>query len=247
MDGPDYSSFALNFLGGRTACNTLLKAFFYSVSGLFDKIDLDYYSLLRPLYISSHKCYKMINRIAVFCGSGFGSKKIFTDRAYELGRLLAQNHFGLVYGGSGTGLMGVVANGVIENKGEAIGVLPHFLKDREVAHPNLSQLILVADMHQRKAKMNELADAFVVLPGGLGTLEECFEILTWSQLGLHNKPVILLNLDGFYNPLLLLIENLNNHGFIKYHDIPFFYVFDNIKEAIARIKNTIEPTGSQSI
>jgi uncharacterized protein (TIGR00730 family) len=178
----------------------------------------------------------MINRIAVFCGSGPGSKKIFKEKAYELGRSLAENRFELIYGGSGTGLMGMVADGVIKNKGKAIGVLPHFLKDREVAHPNLNQLILVEDMHQRKAKMNELADAFVVLPGGLGTMEEYFEVLTWSQLALHNKPIVLLNIDGFYNHLLLLIENISCHGFIKDHTMPLFFVFDNIKEAIHCIK-----------
>lgn len=157
----------------------------------------------------------MINRIAVFCGSSFGSMPSFRIAAYELGSLLTEKGFGLVYGGAATGLMGALADGATENYGVAIGVLPKFLKDKEVAHRRLTELIMVEDMHERKAKMTSLADGFVVLPGGLGTLEEFFEMLTWFQLGLHHKQIIVLNIDGFYNPLLVLLQNLEDMGFLR--------------------------------
>ena len=179
----------------------------------------------------------MIKRVAVFCGSGSGTKIRFKETAYALGRSLAEHGLELVYGGSRTGLMGALSDGVIDNKGEAIGVLPGFLKDREVAHPRLSRLILVEDMHQRKAKMHELADAFIILPGGLGTLEECFEILTWSQLDIHNKPVVLLSIDNFYDPLLTLMDHIADHGFIK-DPSSLFSVFHCVEETIKHIKDS---------
>lgn len=179
----------------------------------------------------------MKKRVSVFCGSGFGTKNRFKETAYTLGRSLAEHGLGLVYGGSCTGLMGALADGAIDNKGEAIGVLPGFLSDREVAHLRLSQLILVEDMHQRKAKMHELASAFIILPGGLGTLEECLEVLTWSQLGLHHKPVVLLNIDNFYDPLLMLVEHIADHGFIK-DPTSLFYVFHSVEETMKHIKGS---------
>jgi len=175
----------------------------------------------------------MLNKIAVFCGSGFGSKSIFREAAYELGSLLSQKDFGLVYGGSSTGLMGTLADGVIDNRGEVIGVLPRFLKEKEVAHSGLSELIMVEDMHERKAKMNFLADGFIVLPGGLGTLEELFEMLTWSQLELHQKQIIILNIDGFYNPLLALLQNLEDMGFLTLGYKTRLLVCDSVNVAVA--------------
>lgn len=169
-----------------------------------------------------------MKRIAVFCGSGFGTEPIFKEAAYDLGALLSQKGFGLVYGGSATGLMGVLADGVLENQGEVIGVLPGFLQKKEVAHIRLIQLILVDDMHQRKAKMNKLADGFIVLPGGLGTLEELFEMLTWSQLGLHQKQIVLLNISGYYDPLLSLLQNLKDFGFLKPGNESAFLVCDSV-------------------
>jgi uncharacterized protein (TIGR00730 family) len=170
----------------------------------------------------------MKKKIAVFCGSNFGTEQIFKESAYDLGKLLSQKEYSLIYGGSSTGLMGVLADGVIENNGEVIGILPRFLQEKEVAHTKLTQLILVEDMHQRKAKMNELADGFVVLPGGLGTLEELFEILTWSQLGLHQKRIVLLNIKGYYDPLLSLLQNLEDHGFLKLSYKLTFMVCDSV-------------------
>lgn len=174
----------------------------------------------------------MKKKIAVFCGSGFGSKPIFKETAYALGTLLSQKGIGLVYGGSATGLMGVLADGVLENQGEVIGVLPGFLKEKEVAHAKLTKLILVDDMHQRKAKMNELADGFIVLPGGLGTLEEFFEILTWSQLGLHKKRIVLFNVEGYYDPLLALLQNLEDFGFFKSRNKLAFLVCDSVADCL---------------
>lgn len=169
----------------------------------------------------------MKKKIAVFCGSSIGTEAIFKETAHALGALLSKKGLGLVYGGSSTGLMGVLADGVLENGGEVIGVLPRFLEEKEVAHTKLTKLILVDDMHQRKAKMNELADGFIVLPGGLGTLEELFEILTWSQLGLHKKRIILLNIGGYYDPLLTLLQNLEDFGFFKSRNKLAFFVCDS--------------------
>jgi uncharacterized protein (TIGR00730 family) len=175
----------------------------------------------------------MINRIAVFCGSSFGSMPSFRIAAYELGSLLSKKGFGLVYGGAATGLMGALADGATENHGEAIGVLPKFLKEKEVAHRRLTELIMVEDMHERKAKTSSLADGFIVLPGGLGTLEELFEIMTWFQLGLHHKQIIILNIAGFYNPLFALLQNLEDMGFLRPEYKTRLLVCDSVNVAVA--------------
>ncbi|MCY1222229.1 LOG family protein YvdD [compost metagenome] len=174
----------------------------------------------------------MINRIAVFCGSSFGSRPSFRIAAYELGALLSDKGFGLVFGGSGTGLMGALADGVAENQGEAIGVLPKFLKEKEVPRRRLAEMIVVEDMHGRKAKMSSLADGFIVLPGGLGTLEEFFEVLTWAQLGLHEKQIVLLNIDGFYDPLILLLRNLEDFGFVRSGYKPALIICESVSSAV---------------
>jgi hypothetical protein len=156
-----------------------------------------------------------MKRITVFCGSSMGKDPIFRDGALELGKVLAQNEIELVYGGAKIGIMGTVANSILENKGRAIGVLPHFLGSKEVAHDSLTELIMVDSMHERKTKMNALCEGVIALPGGFGTLEELFEMLTWAQLGLHQKPIGLLNINGYFNHLLAFIRNLLDQGFIK--------------------------------
>lgn len=156
-----------------------------------------------------------MKRIAVFCASSIGFDNKYKEQAYLLGKTFAERNIELVYGGSNVGLMGEVANGVIENNGIAIGVLPHFLKAKEIAHTNLSELILVETMHERKAMMDQLADGVLALPGGFGTLEELFEALTWGQLGIHKKPVAMLNIDGFYDGLLSFIRSIVDKGFMK--------------------------------
>lgn len=156
-----------------------------------------------------------MKKIAVFCGSSFGAKDVYKEGAIALGKELAARGLSLVYGGSSVGLMGAVADAVLEEGGQVIGVLPVFLQDREIAHSNLSELIIVDTMHERKAKMAEIADGFIVLPGGAGTMDEFFEIFTWGQLGLHRKPCGLLNLGGYYDLLIELFNHMTDEQFIQ--------------------------------
>jgi uncharacterized protein (TIGR00730 family) len=153
--------------------------------------------------------------IAVYCGSSFGMNPAYQKAARTLGQLLATRGLGLVYGGGNVGLMGATADAALEAGGTVIGVIPHALEQREVAHRGLSTLHVVPDMHARKAKMIELADAFIVLPGGIGTLEELFEVWTWAQLGYHQKPVGLLNIAGYFDSLLEFLDFGVTQGFQK--------------------------------
>ena len=154
------------------------------------------------------------NRICVFCGSNSGSRSAYTKAAVDLGRWLAQEKLSLVYGGGRVGLMGSIADAVLEEGGEVIGVIPESLVRREVAHTGLTDLRVVQTMHERKALMAELSDAFIALPGGFGTLDEFCEILTWAQLGLHKKPCGLLNVEGYFDPLLALFDRAVADGFL---------------------------------
>lgn len=155
-----------------------------------------------------------MKKLAVFCGSKDGATPIFREAATTLGTALAQQKLDLVYGGSRVGTMGAVADAVLAANGQAIGVLPHFLQEKEIAHPDLTELHLVESMHDRKAKMAELADGFIILPGGPGTMEEFFEVFTWAQLGLHEKPCGILNIDGYYDPLVTLFQQMETQGFL---------------------------------
>ena len=155
-----------------------------------------------------------MNRLAVFCGSKDGAHPVFREAAEKLGLALAARDIGLVYGGSRVGTMGAVADATLTAQGQAIGVLPHFLQEKELAHPELTELHLVHSMHERKAKMSELADGFIILPGGPGTMEEFFEVFTWAQLGLHEKPCGVLNIDGYYDPLVALFDTMERQGFL---------------------------------
>jgi uncharacterized protein (TIGR00730 family) len=156
-----------------------------------------------------------LRRVCVFAGSSSGRLDAYADCAAALGRELAAQGITLVYGGGRVGLMGVLADAVLAQGGEVIGVIPEALLAREVAHPGLSQLRVVASMHERKATMAELSDAFVALPGGLGTQEELFEVLTWCQLGLHSKPCAILNVTGYYDHLLAFLEHTVNERFVR--------------------------------
>src|SRR6185437_4884870 len=156
------------------------------------------------------------NRICVFCGSNSGSRSAYTKAAVDLGRWLAQEKLSLVYGGGRVGLMGSIADAVLEEGGEVIGVIPESLVRREVAHTGLTDLRVVQNMHERKALMAELSDAFVALPGGFGTFDEFCEILTWAQLGLHKKPCGLLNVEGYFDPLLALFDRAVADGFLHH-------------------------------
>lgn len=152
--------------------------------------------------------------VCVYCGSNAGSKPIYAQRAAELGKRLAADGLRLVYGGGNVGLMGTVANAVLEAGGQVTGVIPQQLADWEVAHRGLTELEIVGSMHERKARMFELADGFVTLPGGFGTMEEIFEMLTWRQLGIGNKPCAFLDMDGFYAPLIGMIDRMVEERFL---------------------------------
>ena len=157
----------------------------------------------------------MIRRVCVFCGSNSGSDGAYAEAARDLGRLFAREGIALVYGGGSVGLMGELADSVLASGGEAIGVIPHALWAREVGHRGLTDIRIVDTMHERKAMMADLADAFIALPGGLGTLEEIFEIWTWAQLGLHQKPVGFLDIDGFYAPLMQFLDRAVAARFVR--------------------------------
>jgi uncharacterized protein (TIGR00730 family) len=156
----------------------------------------------------------VLRRVCVFCGSKHGVRPEYTEAARAMGSALAAGGIGLVYGGGSIGLMGVVADAVLAASGEVIGVIPDHMSDREIAHYGVTDLRVVGSMHERKALMYELSDGFVALPGGLGTLEELFEITTWSQLGLHEKPTGLLDVAGFYTPLVRFLDQLVTEGFV---------------------------------
>jgi uncharacterized protein (TIGR00730 family) len=152
--------------------------------------------------------------ICVYCGSNAGSKPVYTERAIALGTRIAKEGLALVYGGGNVGLMGVVADAVLEAGGEVIGVIPEQLVNWEVAHKGVTRLEVVANMHERKARMFDLADGFVALPGGFGTLDEMFEMLTWRQLGIADKPCAFLDVDGFYAPLLAMMDRMVEERFL---------------------------------
>lgn len=152
--------------------------------------------------------------IAVFCGSSNGASEEYKKGAIELGKELVKRNITLVYGGASVGIMGAVADSVLNEGGSVIGVIPTFLEKREIFHKNLTELIIVNSMHERKAKISELSEGFIALPGGPGTLEEFFEIFTWSQLGLHQKPCGLLNINHYYDPLVTLFDHMTMEQFM---------------------------------
>lgn len=156
-----------------------------------------------------------MQKICVFSGSSLGRNSDYQDVAIQLGTLLAERNIGLVYGGAAVGLMGAVADATISAGGSVTGVIPRALVEREVAHTGLSDLRVVGSMHERKALMAELSDAFVALPGGIGTLEEIFEVWTWTQLGAHSKPCAVLNVHGFYDKLLEFLDHVVDEAFLK--------------------------------
>lgn len=175
--------------------------------------------------------------ITVFCGSSFGSASIYKEQAALLGETLAKQKIQLIYGGADVGLMGAVADGALNEGGKVTGVLPRFLQSKEIAHKQLTELILVETMHERKTKMNELCDGVIVLPGGYGTMEEFFEMITWAQLGLHKKPIGILNINGFYDDLIRLVETMVEKGFLKQINREMLLICENIEELLEMMKN----------
>lgn len=183
-----------------------------------------------------------MKRITVFCASSFGTEKIYEEQAIALGITLAEQNIELVYGGANVGLMGAVADGALNAGGKVIGVLPNFLRSKEIAHLGLTELILVESMHERKTKMNDLCDGVIALPGGFGTLEELFEMLTWAQLGLHKKPIAILNVNGFYDSLIALLQTMTEKGLLKEVNREMLLVSDNIDDLLDQMKNYVAPT-----
>jgi uncharacterized protein (TIGR00730 family) len=181
-----------------------------------------------------------VKRLAVYCGASMGADPAFAATAKALGEEMARRGIGLVYGGGRLGLMGVVADAVMANGGEAYGVIPQALVDIEVAHTGLTELHTVTSMHERKAKMTELTDAFVAIPGGIGTLDELFEAWSWNALGYHAKPFALLNVSGFWDGMISFLDNVAVSGFMSPARRGQLLVADTISDAIAQLDAAIE-------
>lgn len=189
----------------------------------------------------------MINSIVVFCGSAEGYDEAYREAAYSLGARMAERGIKLVYGGAKVGLMGAVAEGALQQGGTVIGVIPGFLRNEEVAHEGLTELVLVDSMHERKIKMHELSDGVITMPGGWGTMDEMFEMLTWGQLGLHKKPVALLNVNGYYDSLKVLINNMVQEGFLNECTKEMLLVSDSVDELLEMMNNYVAPDADKLI
>ena len=183
-----------------------------------------------------------MKRITVFCASSSGTDEIYKEQATLLGQTLAKQNIDVVYGGSNVGLMGAVADGALSEGGKVIGVLPNFLRAKEIAHQGLTELILVESMHERKTKMNDLCAGVIALPGGFGTLEELFEMLTWAQVGLHKKPIAILNVNGFYDSLVELTKNMVDKGLLKSANQEMLLVGNTIDDVLYKMRNYTAPT-----
>ncbi len=179
--------------------------------------------------------------IVVFCGSSEGYHESYRDTAFELGRTLAALNIRIIYGGAKAGLMGALAEGALQNNGKITGVIPYFLKTKEVAHEGLTELITVETMHERKLKMYELCDGAITLPGGWGTMDEMFEMLTWGQLGLITKPVGLLNVNGYYEALKALTDNMVQEGFLNEYVNQTLIISESITDLLERMEAYTAP------
>jgi uncharacterized protein (TIGR00730 family) len=173
--------------------------------------------------------------VCVFCGSNTGLNPVYADSARKLGSLMAQSHIPLIYGGGNVGIMGVLADAIMGAGGEVIGIIPDFLVKREVGHRGITRLEIVDSMHERKQRMADLADAFIAFPGGWGTLEELAEILTWKQLGLINDPIILLNINQFFSPLLEQMRLMSEEGFLHAENLKNLQIANTPEEALSYI------------
>ena len=180
-----------------------------------------------------------MKRISIFCGSSSGYDEIYKKQAFLLGQTLAKQNIEIVYGGATVGLMGAVAEGALSEGGKVIGVITEFLEDKEIAHKNLAELIVVESMSERKIKIDELSDGVIALPGGFGTLDELFEMLTSAQLGFHKKPIAILNIDGYYDNLNLFLENMIKKGFIKENNKRMLLKSNNIDDLLEKMNNYV--------
>jgi uncharacterized protein (TIGR00730 family) len=181
-----------------------------------------------------------IGRICVFCGSNSGKRRVFADAARVLAREMARREIDLVFGGGRVGLMGILADEMLALGREVTGVIPHALAEREVAHGSLTDLRIVRTMHERKALMSELTDAFIAIPGGFGTFEELFEVITWAQLGIHEKPIGVLNTDHYFDPFAAMIETAIEEGFIRPEYSHLIVVESDVETLLGRL-NEFEP------
>ncbi|MFN4310469.1 MAG: TIGR00730 family Rossman fold protein [Ferrovibrio sp.] len=176
-----------------------------------------------------------IRSVCVYCGSSLGESQIYTAQAQILGRRLAENGIRLIYGGGRIGLMGVIADAAMKAGGEVVGIIPNHLHDWEVGHTGLTELHVVDSMHTRKRMMVEMSDAFIAMPGGVGTLDEFFEVVTWRQLKLHDKPIIVLNTEDYWHPLLALVEAVIERGFARRTATNLFTVVDDAEAVVATL------------
>ncbi|MBT8385138.1 MAG: TIGR00730 family Rossman fold protein [Bacteroidia bacterium] len=188
-----------------------------------------------------------MKRIAVFCGSSIGFNPIYAKSAKELGLYMAKKNIGLVFGGGKIGMMGVIADTVLENKGEVIGVIPNLLRHEEVAHTKITQMIVTKKMSKRKVKISKLVDGYIALAGGFGTLDEIFEALTLGQLGIENKPVGILNTNGFYDNILHQLDLMVKEGFLKSDNREMFLSSSSVEELIFKMDNYKAPTVSKVV
>ena len=183
--------------------------------------------------------------VCVYCGSAIGARPVYAEAAKAFGRALVEADLALVYGGGSVGLMGTIADEVLGLGGRAIGVIPELLMSKEVGHVGLTELHVVADMHERKKKMADLSDAFVSMPGGVGTFEELFEVYTWAQLGYHQKPVALLNVEGYYDPLIAMLRHTVEEGFMRAPFLDMLQVASDPAEMIDALRKYVPPVADR--
>ncbi|UMB53661.1 TIGR00730 family Rossman fold protein [Lutibacter sp. A64] len=176
-----------------------------------------------------------MKKVAVFCGSSLGFNEVYKNEAIKLGNYFASNNIGLVYGGGKIGMMGIIADTIIEKKGEVIGVIPGLLRHEEVAHTNISKMIVTKTMSKRKVKISKLVDGYIALPGGFGTLDEIFEALTLNQLGIEQKPVGILNTNGFFNHLIKQLDVMVTEGYLKQSNKEMLIVSDSIDDLLTKM------------
>ena len=184
---------------------------------------------------------RKLTSICVFCGSSEGNDIQIIETAKELGKALANHNIELVYGAAKIGIMGLVAKSTLTHKGKVIGIIPEFLKLKEVVHLGLTELITTQNMHDRKLLMQKRSDAFITMPGGIGTMEELFELLTWLQLGLHSKPIGLLNVNHYYDDLIVMLEKMVKKGFLSMDNLELLIVDDQIGSLLEKMRNFKDP------
>jgi uncharacterized protein (TIGR00730 family) len=183
-----------------------------------------------------------IKSLCVYCGSSANVDEDFKTLAHDMGKILAENNIRLVYGGGKAGLMGIIADSVMIHGGEVIGIIPSHISDREIQHKSLTELHVVDSMHVRKQMMVDYSDAFLVLPGGVGTLDETCEIITWRQLGIHDKPIVIADIKGYWTPFIKMIDHIIGEGFMRPEDRGTFQVIEKLDDILETLKNAPQET-----